>query len=153
MREEAKTLKDVPLRERPYLNSVIYEILRMYPPISQLVNRKTSRNIMLGNNILIPKDTYVGYICFGTGHDPNIWGADAEEFRPDRWGNEIAEIRQNYLSAKSTAKMVAFHGGMRACLGEKLALTEIRILLSEIVQKVEWDLDPEWHEMMTPVSY
>lgn len=131
------------------MSSVIYETLRYYPPISQLVNRKTSRDVIL-KNIPIPKDTYVGYICYATGHDPNIWGSNADDFVPERWGTEISEIRANYLGAKSTSKLVTFHGGMRACLGERLALQETRILITEMVKAVEWELDPTWEERITP---
>lgn len=141
---------DLSLKERPYLNSVIYEVLRLYPPISQLVNRKTSCDTILGGKIPIPKDTYVGYICYGTSHDPNIWGQDSDDFVPERWGTTSQQVRTKYLSSKSSAKMVTFHGGMRACLGEKLALTEIRVLLTEMVKSVSWSLDENWEERMTP---
>ncbi|VVT55116.1 uncharacterized protein SAPINGB_P004435 [Magnusiomyces paraingens] len=149
LRDE-ETNSEVPLKERPYLNSVIYETLRMYPPISQLVNRKTARPAMLSNDVIIPKDTYVGYIGYATGHDPKVWGADADNFIPERWGSNIQEIRTNYLSAKSSSRLIAFHGGMRACLGERLALTETRVLLTELLKELSWELDPDWFDMMTP---
>lgn len=148
LRLEAKS--DVAMDKRSYLASVIYEVLRMYPPISQLVNRKTSARILIGEKLVIPKNTYVGYICYGTGRDPQIWGLDADKFMPERWGSSIEEIRAKYLSAKSSCKLITFHGGPRACLGERLALAETKILLTEMLNSVSWILDPEWHEMMTP---
>lgn len=47
---------------------------------------------------------------------------------------------QTTLELKSTSKLVTFHGGMRACLGERLALQETRILITEMVKAVEWEL-------------
>lgn len=122
----------------------------MYPPISQLVNRKTSCDVVVCDKLKIPKNTYVGYICYGTGHDPKIWGSDSDEFVPERWGKEIEEIRANYLSSKSSCRLITFHGGSRACLGERLALAETKILMTEMLKSVSWELDPEWYEMMTP---
>lgn len=94
----------------------------------------------------------MGYIGYATGHDPKIWGENSDEFIPERWGSKIQEIRTNYLAAKSSARLIAFHGGMRACLGERLALSETRVLLTEMLQELSWQLDPDWDEMMTPVS-
>lgn len=141
LRQEAKS--NIAMDKRSYLASVIYEVLRMYPPISQLVNRKTSARIVVGEKLVIPKNTYVGYICYGTGRDPQIWGPDADKFIPERWGSSIEEIRAKYLSAKSSCKLITFHGGPRACLGERLALAETKILLTEMLNSVTWILDPE----------
>lgn len=143
---------EMPLKELPLLNSFIYEALRMFPPLSQIINRKTSRDVVLGGNICIPKDTYVGYTAYGAGRDIQTWGVDADEFRPERWGVLSEDIGRKYRMVKSKAQMIAFHGGSRACLGERFALGEIRIVIAQILTSLKWSLDPTWDEMMTPVS-
>lgn len=140
------------LKELPLLNSFIYETLRLYPPLSQIINRKTSCNVMLGTDILVPKDTYVGYSAYGAGRDFATWGTDAEEFKPSRWGSTMEEISRNYRMAKSKAQFITFHGGSRACLGERFALTEIRIFMAEMLMNLRWELDATWEDMMTPAG-
>lgn len=44
----------------PHLTSVIYESLRLFPPIGQLINRRATRDTFLGGDeVLIPEGTYV----------------------------------------------------------------------------------------------
>lgn len=152
LRAEVSESEDTPLKELPLLNSFIYETLRLYPPLSQIINRKTSRNVMLGTDIMVPKNTYVGYSAYGAGRDFAAWGSDAEEFKPSRWGTDMEEISRNYRMAKSKAQLITFHGGSRACLGERFALTEIRIFMAEMLMNLEWELDPTWEDMMTPAG-
>jgi unspecific monooxygenase len=153
IREEIANMNsETALKDLLLLNSFIYETLRLYPPLSQIINRKTSCNIVLGPDICIPEGTYVGYSALGCGRDRETWSLDAEEFRPARWGDTADEVARKYKHVKSKAKMIAFHGGSRACLGERLALAEVRSLLAQMLANLEWELDPTWTESMTPVS-
>lgn len=140
------------LQHLPFLASVIYETLRMFPPISQLINRRTTRPVLLGNQILIPEGTYVGYNAYATGRDQCAWGADADEFKPERWGTSLDKIQTMYRRVNHQASFIAFHGGRRACLGQKFAMFETRISVFELVKRVKWVLDPTWIDRMTPVS-
>ncbi|CAI4056316.1 hypothetical protein N7582_000586 [Saccharomyces uvarum] len=143
----SKALADLPL-----LNAFLFEAVRLYPPLSTIINRCTTKLCKLGADIVIPKDVYVGYNNFGTSHDPKNWGPTANDFRPERWGSDIETIRKNWRIAKNRCTVTGFHGGRRACLGEKLALTEMRITLAEMLRQLEWTLDPEWEEKLTPAG-
>lgn len=136
----------------PYLTSLIYESLRLFPPIGQLVNRKASEDIVLGNNIFIPKGTYLGYNCYSTNRDPAVWGPRADEFDPARWGDSTSAIQKQYRLRRARAEFISFHGGRRACLGEKFAMLEMRVTLVALVREFRWKLDPSWVDRMTPVS-
>lgn len=140
------------LSELPLLNSFIFEAIRLLPPLNTIINRKTARACRLGPDIVIPEGTYVGYNNYGTSHDPRYWGPDADEFIPQRWGDDIESISKNWRHAKNAYTMTAFHGGRRACLGEKLALTEMRITIAEVLRKFEWTLAEDWAEKMTPAG-
>lgn len=135
-----------------YLTSVIYETLRLYPPISQLINRRTTQDTLLGGTIPIPEGTYVGYYAYSTNRDREAWGPRADEFWPERWGTNVEEIAMNYRRANSRCNFITFHGGRRACLGERFTLFATRIMLVEIIRRVRWKLDRNWIDRMTPVS-
>ncbi|EAQ88647.1 hypothetical protein CHGG_05266 [Chaetomium globosum CBS 148.51] len=138
------------LQEMPFLTSVIYESLRLFPPIGQLVNRKTAEDVLLGGEIVIPRGTYVGYNCYSTNRDSAVWGPRADEFDPDRWGHSMVAIQKQYRLRRAKAEFISFHGGRRACLGEKFAMLQMRITLATLIRDWSWTLDPTWVDRKTP---
>lgn len=135
----------------PYLSSAIYETLRMYPPLGQIINRKTAKSVILGGSIRIPASVYVGYNNFATGRDSGVWG-EPDKFIPSRWGADYDTIQENYAQAKRSARLPAFHGWKRACLGEKFALYEVKLIMIEVLKNYTIRLDPNWEEMLTPAG-
>lgn len=152
LRHELNTATSGQRDNIPYLSSIVFETLRLFPPLGLIVNRITTRNVVLGNGIFIPKGVYVGYNNFGTQRDPNYWGEDADVFRPERWGVTAKDIEEKYSLAKSNCTLPAFHGRGRACLGEKFALAEVRRALIDIVEHFEIALDPSWKDRITPAG-
>lgn len=140
-----------PLHETPYLTSLIYESLRLLPPLSQLINRRAAHGTSLDSGIYIPKGMYLGYHCYSTHRDPAIWGSDAAEFRPERWGETCEAIQRFYRLRRSKAEFVSFHGGVRACLGERFAVLQLKVTLCLLLGRFRWRLDPSWPDRMTPV--
>lgn len=136
------------LEDCVYLSGVICETLRLYPSLGQIINRCTSETVTLGD-MIIPKGVYVGYNNFATGRDKTVWD-QPEIFQPERWGSTIDEVNRNYAKAKSSARLPAFHGRKRACLGEKFALYELKQLLAQILKVYMFELDPDWQDKLTP---
>lgn len=135
------------------LNSVIYETIRLYPPIGQLINRKTSKDCFMTSSkhqpIFIKEGTYIGYNNFGLQRQVNVWGKDSNKFKPTRWGSTIEEINQQWKIKKSKAEIGAFHGGNRNCIGEEIALNIMRITIFEMIKQFEWKLADDWKEKFT----
>lgn len=131
------------------LDCVIYETLRLFPPLGQLINRKTTRGVNLGP-IFIPKHTYVGINSLFAQR--SLAWENADRFCPRRWGTTREEVQRNYTLAKSRCRLTAFHGRARACLGEKFALVQIRQAVARIVEEFEIGLDPAWHDKLTPMG-
>ncbi|RDW61779.1 cytochrome P450 monooxygenase xanG [Aspergillus mulundensis] len=140
------------LSSLPLLTSTIYEVLRLYPPISQLINRRTTAPALLGGEIPIPTGTYVGYNAYATNRDVQFWGPDAEEFRPSRWGKSLDEINACFRRANAKGAFISFHGGRRACLGQRFALLEGRVTLARLLRVFRWDVEPGWERGMTPAG-
>ncbi|RAL10132.1 cytochrome P450 [Aspergillus homomorphus CBS 101889] len=136
----------------PYLTATILECLRLFPPISQLINRRVAVRTQLGDEIELPEGTYVGYHSYATNRDEGAWGASANEFQPTRWGTTDQEISRTYRRAKARAEFISFHGGARACLGEKFAMLQMRVLLMGLLDKLTWRLDESWVPRMVPAG-
>ncbi|CCD22582.1 putative cytochrome P450 NDAI_0A04250 [Naumovozyma dairenensis CBS 421] len=148
--KNASTTKE--LNENPLLNSFIFEAVRLYPPLNTIINRKTIKACKLGPEIVIPKILMLGIIVLVCTHDKKNWGNTADVFDPLRWGTDIDTIMTNWKKSKTVCTMPSFHGGRRACLGEKLALQEIRISLVEFIRKFDFKLAPSWEEKLTPAG-
>jgi cytochrome P450 len=140
------------LHDLPVLTAVIYETIRMFPPISQLINRRTTTPVSLGGQIHIPAGVYVGYNAYSTNRDPEFWGDDADKFKPARWGTNMEDINHLYRRANSKGAFISFHGGKRACLGQKWAMQELRITLVQLVRGLDWKVDESWDGRMTPAG-
>ncbi|SCU83285.1 LAFA_0D02718g1_1 [Lachancea sp. 'fantastica'] len=152
VRAEVQECGDKSLDELPLLNSFIFECIRLYPPLSQIINRCTTKKCMLGKDVVIPKGAYVGYNNISTGRYVAAWGETANKFLPERWGDNITDIMSEWRHRKNTSAMSAFHGGRRACLGEKLALMEVRITMATVLKTFEWSLSPNWVDKVTPAG-
>ncbi|KAJ9667590.1 cytochrome P450-dit2 [Coniosporium apollinis] len=133
---------DESMKSSPLLTSVLLETLRLFPPIPQLVNRKTTAAVLLGN-IPIPKDTYVGWTATGAHRDTAAWGSNAEEFQPERWGNTPEQIHGNMRKHTSKSQFIPFHGGRRACLGQNFAMLEVRAAIVELLRISRWRFEEE----------
>lgn len=70
----------------------------------------------------------VSYNLYAMHRRPDIYGPDAEEFRPERWEDGKLLPRWAYLP---------FNGGARICIGQRYALTEVGYVLVRMVQEFE----------------
>lgn len=134
------------------LNAMIFETLRLLPPLGLIINRLTSKNVILGGNIHIPKNTYVGYNNLITNREEESWGPDSNEFKVERWGQNNKEVISNYKKYRFESKFNSFHGGKRACLGDSFALYESRLFVKTILDNYEVKLAPGWRDKVTPAG-
>jgi cytochrome P450 len=105
-------------KDLPFLQAVIKESARLWPSIVwQLPRDSPQGGIMVNGRYFIPEGYSISLSPMAQNRDPEIYGSDAKEFRPDRWLEEPATAhRMDRLSA-------TFGGnGPRSCLGKNLAL-------------------------------
>lgn len=76
--------------------------------------------------VLLPDATTVVLNLYALHRRHDIYGADADDFRPERW--ETLEPGWAY---------VPFGGGPRVCLGRELALAEARYVIVRMAQEFE----------------
>lgn len=136
----------------PYLFAVVLELLRLYPPVSQLINRVTTQKAILGGKVAIPNHTWVGWNAFGVHTDSHTWGPTAREFIPERWGTDVKSIQNNMRMKTVQCHFIAFNAHSRKCLGQGFAVLQMKILLFELLQRVQWEVDPTYELKLTSVS-
>jgi unspecific monooxygenase len=107
---------------------------------------------VLGGELPIPKGTFVGWNAWAVHSNTGIWGADAREFRPERWGSTIEEIQGRFRRETVRGTYIPFNAHKRKCLGQGFALLQIKILLFVLLGRVKWVVDPDYRLKLTPVS-
>lgn len=121
--------------ELPYLQAVIQESLRMYPPIGLPLQRKVPAG---GKEIcghFFPAGTVVGANVLALHRNHSIWGEDAYRFRPERWLEADKETH-----AVFERNWAPFGLGTRTCIGKNISLLEISKLVPELVQRFDFEL-------------
>jgi cytochrome P450 len=113
----------------PYLQAVVLEGLRIWPPVAGLGFKTVPPAGDNINGFFVPGGTDIGQGFHGVGRSRAVWGPDADVFRPERWllANE-AELQ------KMTAAVDTHFGGSGkfSCLGKNVALMEIHKSLFEV---------------------
>lgn len=140
------------LNSLPCMTSVICELLRVYPPVSQLINRVAVKTARLGGIIEIPKGTFVGWNATGVQSNEQVWGPTARQFIPERWGNTPDEIVAKLRRETVMGNFLAFNSHTRKYLGQGYALLQMKMVLFEVVRRIKWSVDPEYKMQLTSVS-
>lgn len=115
---------------------VVQETLRLYPP-AVFVARETLAEMQLGN-IVIPKGVCLWTLIPTLHREIEIWGEDANEFKPERFANGISK------ACKFPQAYVPFGAGPRICLGKNFALVQLKIIIALVVSKFRFSLSPEY---------
>lgn len=119
--EEARTL--------PYLQAVIKEGMRVFPPVTGLMPTVVPPGGDVIRGIPVPEGTEIGWSAFGVQHNKGLYGLDAETFRPERWLE--AKDEQLLQEMTSTWELV-FKYGKWQCLGRAVALLELNKIFVEV---------------------
>ncbi|KAM0808994.1 putative Cytochrome P450 monooxygenase [Seiridium cardinale] len=121
------------LRNMKYLNAVINETHRLHPNgVTQVRKCINDTTLPVGGGkdgtlpIFVRKGDVVQVNKSVLHRDPEIWGPDAEEFKPERWSN----IRPYW-------NFVPFGGGPRRCPAHMLVTAESSYILARMMQKYE----------------
>ncbi|KAL3531004.1 hypothetical protein ACH5RR_010326 [Cinchona calisaya] len=124
------------IRKMKLLTMVVNESLRLYPPVS-VISREAFKDMKFGN-INIPEGVNVWTFVLTLHTDPEIWGPDSYQFKPDRFANGITS------ACKLPHLYMPFGVGPRVCLGQNLALVEMKILIALILSNFSFTLSPTY---------
>ncbi|GKT62676.1 cytochrome P450 [Colletotrichum tofieldiae] len=139
--------------------TVAYLVLRLYPTVATM-SRGAARDTTLPvgggpdgkSPVFIPKGTSVRWSSFRLHRRKDLYGEDADEFRPERWEerrpsldtpvmfgddraweNAALEPCADYCDC-SRWDYIPFSGGPRICIGQQFALTQMSYFVVRILQ-------------------
>ncbi|KAK3365841.1 cytochrome P450 [Lasiosphaeria ovina] len=126
------------LRELTYHRYVIEEALRLYPPAPVLF-RAANRNTVLPRGggadgrspVVVPRGTIVSCSTFALQRRHDVYGSDADEFRPERW--EAMEK----LRTRPRWEFLPFSAGPRVCMGQTYAMAEMAYIVARMAQEFD----------------
>ncbi|KAJ6529848.1 cytochrome P450 [Mycena capillaripes] len=136
------------LNSLSYLESVVRETMRVLPPVGfsfreaieddvlPLSKSYLDKNGRLYDRIRIRKGTSIRIPISAVHRDKEIWGDDADTFRPERW-EAIPEAVGGIPSV--WGNLLTFLAGPHNCIGFRFSLVEIKSLLFTLVRAFEFE--------------
>ncbi|XP_022103574.1 cytochrome P450 3A13-like isoform X2 [Acanthaster planci] len=112
------------LTKLTYLEWVISETLRLYPP-GFLTTREAGCEYK-HKGYTIPKGVQVHFDVWHIHHDPEHW-EDPDKFNPERFSPEQREKRH-------PCAFLPFGAGPRSCIGMRFALLQVKMALVRMLQ-------------------
>ncbi|MDT8912052.1 cytochrome P450 [Amycolatopsis sp. PS_44_ISF1] len=128
------------LRSLDYLERVVKEAMRRYPP-GPYAARELTEDLVLGDH-LVPAGTTLMYPIWAIHLNPVHW-PDPERFDPERFTAKAAEGRPKFA-------YLPFGFGPRSCEGAALAMVEVKLMLAILVKHFEFASVPG--HRVTPVE-
>ncbi|KAL3866302.1 hypothetical protein ACJMK2_043609 [Sinanodonta woodiana] len=116
-----------------YLDMVVSETLRVYPPATRF-NREASADTEVCG-VKIPKGLDVTVVVSAVHYDPEFW-PNPHKFDPERFSPE------NKGNIKPFT-FLPFGAGPRNCIGMRLALLEAKMAIVEMLQNFRFVTAPE----------
>jgi cytochrome P450 len=120
---DAQAAAAAELGDRDYLDRLVKEVLRIYPP-AWIIGRETLRDVTLADGTPIPQGMTV-FMAPLILHRRADYFDDPQRFAPERWTGEDP-VPFSY---------VPFGGGARRCIGEEFARYEMRIVLEPLLRE------------------
>ncbi|PSN34612.1 hypothetical protein C0J52_20551 [Blattella germanica] len=117
------------LMQMEYLDKVVNETLRKYPPVSLLTRECTSTTPLRGTDIVVEKGTPIMLPVYSLHHDPQYF-PDPERFDPERFSEEEKQKRPHYC-------YLPFGEGPRLCIGMRFGLMQTKVGLISVLSNYE----------------
>ncbi|KAL0474086.1 cytochrome P450 [Neurospora intermedia] len=133
---------DQEARKLPYLQAVLYEAIRMMPPLMNGFPRQVPAggDTICGRFVPGGTDIFVNYV--GMLRDKHVFGEDANVFRPERYLEGDDEERRNRMW--KTTDLAFSHGRWR-CLGQRLAWLQLQKVVVEFMRNFEMQIVDPMH--------
>ncbi|WYZ41627.1 hypothetical protein EsH8_V_000522 [Colletotrichum jinshuiense] len=132
-------IADAEARNLVYLQAVIKEGLRIFPPATGIMSKETPAAGDTWKGRFIPGGTRIGWSGWAMCRREDIWGTDSHEFRPERWlteGQGGTTPAENVRKMEATIDMIFGHGRYQ-CLGRPVAFIELNKVFFELLRRFD----------------
>nr|WP_309741954.1 cytochrome P450 [Chamaesiphon sp. OTE_20_metabat_361] len=145
--EQERIGRDTPisiesLKQMTYLDRVLREVERMYPPVGGGFRGVVTEFEF--NGYRVPKGWQVLYRIPEAHFDPEVYpepnSFDPERFNPDR-----------YEYKPSDYTFATYGGGSRICIGMAFAQMELKIIAAMLLRRNCWELVPNQNLTLDPI--
>lgn len=150
VRASAKTLKDIhfdTIANLKYMNACIKEALRMYPPVPFGAPRVIPAG---GHSVMgfwLPEETRVSCHHYSAYYSEANF-RNAKSFVPERWLGTDPAYADDARDAWQP-----FGYGARDCIGQNMAMHEMRLLLAHVLYSFDFEICDESRDWMDQETY
>jgi len=126
------------LSQLPYLDATIKESMRIFPAIGFRLERVVPSPGLEICGTLLPTGTIIDCDMRSIHNNEDVFGADTSSFKPERWLEASLNGRR-----KMERSLLTFGSGKRMCIGNHIAIMEIKKLVAAFVLGFDMELqDP-----------
>ncbi|OTA08873.1 Cytochrome P450 [Trichoderma parareesei] len=126
--DELRANRETPFDRLPYLDAVVNEGLRCFPPIPMSLPRYVPQGGRSIDGFWLPEKTIVSCQAYSVHRLNSEIFPDGDRFNPDRWLEPQGDADRRRLQ-------FAFSNGGRGCVGKHLALIEMKTLLRDVYSR------------------
>lgn len=115
------------LSQLVYLDLVIKEVLRLYPPVA-FIGRQTDEEVVIDGK-KIPKGSDLSIFIYFINRHPELWN-EPDKFIPERF-----EVEKRLERNLSPFAYIPFSAGPRNCIGQRFAIQEMKVILTKFFRQ------------------
>ncbi|KAE9611186.1 putative cytochrome P450 [Lupinus albus] len=123
-----KWVQECDIKDLKYLQAIIKETLRLYPPAPLTGIREATEECYV-SGYCVPKGTRLLINLWNLHRDPEIW-CNPNEFQPERFLNTHAHIEFQ----SQEFELIPFSFGRRSCPGMTFGLQVVHLTLARLIQ-------------------
>ncbi|KAI9183515.1 hypothetical protein H9P43_004433 [Blastocladiella emersonii ATCC 22665] len=131
-RDPAAPITQQQIGQLTYINQVLKESLRLYPPAPAVIKSCQTSTVLKGTPIHAGEGISVNVV--GLHRSREVWGPNPDVFNPDHFTRENEAKRHMYA-------WVPFSFGERSCIGMTFAMQEAKIAIATLIRKFTFEYD------------
>jgi cytochrome P450 len=148
------TYRDLSSKHLDFLDRCITETLRLWPAVAN----GTFRQLQFADTVAgaggarmeMPKGTFVQVVNWPRHRNPELWGADVNEFNPRRefHPREMSRVASPMAATTpQSARFSPFAHNPRSCLGRNFAQMEMRLIIAYLLHRCDFSLAPPYDSL------